>query len=960
MATAACSVCLRSFSVTASGLVRAHGPFHSRCQGSRKPPRADCSQPGGQGNQVSAMSPPPSSLSSHSQPSSPPPRLSVAPVPVLKWIPKGARQQCLMKLCSIIDEIVSNNSVAAWERLIQFPTRCLHVPQRSSGEHSVRSLATKVKRQLQEEMDPAPTEVKAKRKVVTQGQTEEDVLRSLGKRVSSKLEEGDFKGAVRIACSEDRIAPYNAATRAALQEKHPVPHPDTTIPPPPTPTQIHVDSSSVARAIRSFPSGSAGGPDRLIPQHLKDLLRTSGDEEDSRLLQSLAPFCALVMEGRVPPAIRPFFFGATLVALEKKSGGVRPIAVGCTLRRLVAKIAGQWVVEEMAGLLSPKQLGYGVCNGAEAAVHATRKFLQNLTDEHTLLKLDFKNAFNSIRRDKVLEAARDLAPDIYPLVHSSYSASSLLFWGETTIDSQEGVQQGDPLSPLLFCLAIHRHCEQLRSPLCVMYMDDVSVGGPLEDVLHDLDVIKDAESLGLTLNPTKCEVIGSGHVVRSHIAVALPGVLEVDPDNAFLLGSPLGSVPSIDTALEEKIQALSVMGSRFPHLSSHDSLTLLRHSSSIPKLRYLLRTAPCFLSDRLEKYDAILRSILSAVTNSPLDQNDRAWTQATLPVKSGGLGVRRAVDLAPSSYLASSTATSDLVSAILHTTHQPSPAPFSDVALQEWSVGHGETPPLDAGAMKEKCWDRIKATYTAKTLLDGAVDDLERARLLAAMDKSSGAWLQASPISSVGLRMDDATLHIAVGLRLGTAICAPHSCQLCGADVNPLGTHALSCKHSEGRHSRHAALNEIVHRTLSAAGVPSRLEPPGLLRSDGKRPDGMTLVPWSAGRPLVWDATCPDTYASSYRGRATREAGCVAALAEEKKCGKYSHLAPSYIFQPVSIETSGAIGPSTYRFLKSLGRRVSQESGEPRATEYLMQRLSVAVQRGNAAAVLGCVKIVLE
>ena len=86
----------------------------------------------------------------------------------------------------------------------------------------------------------------------------------------------------------------------------------------------------------------------------------------------------------------------------------------------------------------------------------------------------------------------------------------------------------------------------------------------------------------------------------------------------------------------------------------------------------------------------------------------------------------------------------------------------------------------------------------------------------------------------------------------------------------------------------------------------------------------------------------------------------MAALAEEKKCGKYSHLAPSYMFQPVSIETSGAIGPSTYRFLKSLGRRVSQESGEPRTTEYLMQRLSVAAQRGNAAAVLGCVKIVLE
>ena len=73
----------------------------------------------------------------------------------------------------------------------------------------------------------------------------------------------------------------------------------------------------------------------LRPQHLKDLLQVSGDG-DSPFLQSLASFCALVLEGRVPVD-----FGTTLVALEKRSGGVRPIAVGCTLRRLVDKIACQ-------------------------------------------------------------------------------------------------------------------------------------------------------------------------------------------------------------------------------------------------------------------------------------------------------------------------------------------------------------------------------------------------------------------------------------------------------------------------------------------------------------------------------------------------------------------------------------------------------------------------------------------
>ena len=120
-------------------------------------------------------------------------------------------------------------------------------------------------------------------------------------------------------------------------------------------------------------------------------------------------------------------------------GRIAPNCCGgaATCAGLVAKIADQLVVGDMAELLSPRQLGYGVRGGAEAAeeaaVHATRKCLHNLPSEHALLKLDFKNALNSIRRDKVLEAVRDLAPDIYPLVHASYSTTSSLRWGDKII-----------------------------------------------------------------------------------------------------------------------------------------------------------------------------------------------------------------------------------------------------------------------------------------------------------------------------------------------------------------------------------------------------------------------------------------------------------------------------------------------------------------------------------------------
>ncbi len=81
--------------------------------------------------------------------------------------------------------------------------------------------------------------------------------------------------------------------------------------------------------------------------------------------------------------------------------------------------------------------------------------------------------------------------------------------------------------------------------------------------------------------------------------------------------------------------------------------------------------------------------------------------------------------------------------------------------------------------------------------------------------------------------------------------------------------HALSCKKSVGRHQHHAAINDIIKPGLISAHISSRLEPTGLMRSDGKRPDGATLTPWKSEYLLVWEATCPDTLAASYRTHAT-------------------------------------------------------------------------------------------
>ena len=151
---------------------------------------------------------------------------------------------------------------------------------------------------------------------------------------------------------------------------------------------------------------------------------------------------------------------------------------------------------------------------------------------------------------------------------------------------------------------------------------------------------------------------------------------------------------------------------------------------------------------------------------------------------------------------------------------------------------------------------------------------------------------------------------------------------VCGVDLDVNGIHALSCRKTRSRHSRHSAVNQVIHRALRSAGVPSILEPTGLCRNDEKRPDGLTVLPWKKGQCLVWDATVVHRMAISYSSAAAASGSSVAKLAEYKKIDKYEELSREYIFQPVAIETLGGVGPSSLHFLRQLGILIEQRIGD--------------------------------
>src|SRR6218665_161180 len=118
-----------------------------------------------------------------------------------------------------------------------------------------------------------------------------------------------------------------------------------------------------------------------------------------QLVGALTDFINLLLRGDFPQEVRPILFGGNMIALNKNTGGLRPIAVGYVWRRLAAKCANRYAVARLSSHFASLQLGIGVPGGCEAAVHAARRFVKGMRRNQVLVKLDFTNAFNTLKRD---------------------------------------------------------------------------------------------------------------------------------------------------------------------------------------------------------------------------------------------------------------------------------------------------------------------------------------------------------------------------------------------------------------------------------------------------------------------------------------------------------------------------------------------------------------------------------
>jgi hypothetical protein len=232
-------------------------------------------------------------------------------------------------------------------------------------------------------------------------------------------------------------------------------------------------------------------------------------------------------------------------------------------------------------------------------------------------------------------------------------------------------------------------------------------------------------------------------------------------------------------------------------------------------------------------------------------------------------------------------------------------------------------------------------------LSNTVLSDKDKLRIIGTCIPESGQFLNAIPSDNLHLRMENQEFMLAIALRTGCHVTEGHRCLNCPDWIEEDGVHGLCCQKGViGRAARHKGLNLLLSKSLNQLEIGTRLEPQNAWL--GKRPDGISILPWKDGKRLAWDVIVTDSFAITYRQKALVGNGSVAEIAEKRKYDAYKGIEENYVFQPIAFESLGEFGPSTKKFMSVVGKALIRKTGDIRAAAFFRQRFSVELQKPNS------------
>ena len=942
-------------------------------------------------------------------PSQPPAAIVLeAGISVFKQVPRCVRQEWGRALSRCLEEIAAathadGDSTPAWERLLIAPTLLLAQTHHTKGAAGQLLLRRRFVAWEENRLADLWGEIQTLRPKLLASTSRplprhppaDAPLPPKLERAMSLISCGEYSRASATLAGAP-LAPRTMTTLQSLQDRRPAALHKPLPPPPPVPPPVlELDQKVLLSALRSAPRKSAAGPTGLTYDHLRVLL----DSPD--LLHPLFHVCSLLAAARIPPSITPFLQDGRLIPLAKPGGGVRGIAVGECLRRLVSRAIARQLQAKVTPELTPIQMGVGLPGACEVISHACRVLAE---DGATLVKLDCSAAYDSLSRADILNAVRRTIPEAEPFVRLWYSdrpsqhTLRLESGPLAHLTSFEGVEQGDALSPLLFCLGMQQAllggaAALQQGEVLLVYLDDLILSVPSPSRVPTLVSAFSTALIhvGLTVQPSKTQVWrkSTGSSPPSSLSPLSPEVWRgndrTEEDGLIVLGAPIGSDAFCRAALDKRRLEEDRVLSSYRDLPSLQARFLLLFWCGTGRSTHLLRQVPPVLTadfavDRDLSLCCHTAALLHLPTpcwpTTPACLTDPLWTQAMLPLRWGGLGLRSAVALAPAAYFASWADALPTLASLpwftpystqFITPHNPLHLPAISAArsaaaglardgceppswadLTDVRARAPPTPPNPLAspdpASRKVGWQRemsqaLDSLSFGRLLTQASPLDAVRLRSLSGLGTSQ--WLHYAPIDPI-CTVEDSHWLCQARRRMGLPIPGVGGeCEKCGTPLDPLGHHVQTCPGLARIHRRHDTMRDVWAEICRQAGADVLIERP--LRASpvslspdlpgGRRADVVVMGNHLCrGLPVYCDVviTSPITLAGRPTAgwRTDAPPDWAAERAAQGKRNQYSDLSGSgqAVFFPLAADTFGCWGRDAGSLLSALAAQVRDTS----------------------------------
>ena len=815
------------------------------------------------------------------------------------------------------------------------------------------------------------------------------------RRLRQLVNTGCLSRAVKLvesAQAHNGLAAADEETRTALRALFPPRSPEDDLPnaaevavPNLVFTQDLVDDS-----LTTLPKQSAAG----FSGWSYDLIRqlTAGSNEEAvHLRRVIRLFAHLYMRGEAGPP--QAWHQDRLVPLQKTSGGLRPIAIGEAWPRVVTRLAARALSPQLTPHLLPWQWGIGSEGGPEVVAHAAHLFESVVQGSpgHAIQVIDFRNAFNCLRRRPIFFALERLAPSLIPWFRWAYGDASMLSFsdGLPAASCGTGVRQGDPLACLLFCLGTLDMLQSLARRFPDVHiladLDDITVMGPTAQMPAVVAAISTlATPLGLDLHPQKSSAwIDSPRDVPAALVTTLEG--------HRLMGTYVGT---------HEFQSHRTRQSLEDNLATVDLIAALDPTIAFPMLQCCINTRPVYLARTTgpwimeplaPDFDARIDQALLRLQGAPYEELPApARALRSLPQADSGLGLPRLTLICEPAWVASFTqacsSLSEHIPALLHSCSAP---PLRPRLLDALTIVQRHIPDIicsddeDDDSRRFRFWPvspdapvprevtprqkALCAPIAARTLatLETALQEDQRGRAwrLSNAFKGSGCWFTPTPRAAAHLLTPE-VFRSALATRLllpatwappGAYTACTHCSMLPGGDrAQDHRFHGLNCRLGQGaRTTRHDAVRDALAQALSRLFGSHAVQREPRLGPGLKEPDISLATP--AGVIHIDVSIVNPTAERHLAAHSDTTPLAAATVAEADKRRQYRHTLETLGLRedalvPFVVEATGRLGTAAQEFLSRLstlpGRRPSPEV-EP-TLKFMLMSIAVSIARGNA------------